>query len=62
VIMSKRELIENAIQDLVIDFLVYDRNEDEELSSDDIKEAVRSGEITVDAMTEIFRAKLNEYF
>lgn len=53
-----KENILNTIDDLCSDFLYYDRKEDEELSFDDIQEAVKSGEITIDEMVERFKNNL----
>lgn len=58
---ERRQIIENTIRDLVTDFMRYDRKEDENLSAEDIEEAVKSGEVTVDGMVKIFRDELTEY-
>lgn len=55
-----KENILNTIDDLCSDFLYYDRKEDEELSFDDIQEAVKSGEITLDEMVERFKNNLED--
>ena len=47
-----------VIEDLVKDFLYYDRREDEDLPVGEIERAVRDGEITVDEMVSAFRAEL----
>lgn len=58
--MSNKKTIEGTITDLVTDFLHYDRKEDEDLPMGAIEEAVRSGEITIDEMVEVFRKGLVE--
>ena len=49
-----------AITDLCRDFLYYDRQEDEDLSSEDIKKAVKIGEVTIDEMVAEFRKNLEK--
>lgn len=53
-----KENILNTIDDLCSGFLYYDRKEDEELSFDNIQEAVKSGEITIYEMVERFKNNL----
>lgn len=48
----------NAVFDLVTDFVAYARREDEVLSPEDLAEAVRSGEVTVDELAAEFAARL----
>lgn len=48
----------NTISDLCSDFLYYDRKLDEDLTSEQLNEAVKSGEITIDEMVEEFRKHL----
>jgi hypothetical protein len=60
--MNRRELISNAIDDMVIDFLYYNRREDEELSDDDIFEAIKSNEITIDEMCDSIKTQLVEWY
>ncbi len=55
---TRREIILNTVDDLVSDFLFYDRKEDEELSADDLDDAIDQAEITVDEIVDLFRAKL----
>jgi hypothetical protein len=57
-----KQTILNTINDLCADFLYYDRKEDEDLSSNQLKEAVESGEITVNEMVAEFRKKLETTF
>lgn len=58
---NKRDLILGTIEDLISDFLYYDRKEDEELLRGDIEEAIKSGEITVEEMVEKFSNDLKKY-
>ena len=57
-----KEQILSAISDLVSDFAYYDRKEDEDLSAEQLEEAVRSGEITIDEMVSEFRKHLEDNF
>lgn len=53
--------IEDRIKDLARDLLYYDRKEDEELSADDITDAIDSGDIDIEWMAAAFLAELKEY-
>lgn len=55
-----KELILNTIEDLCSDFLYYDRKENEDLSYEQLKGAVLSGEITIDEMVDKFRKHLED--
>jgi hypothetical protein len=44
---TKRELIFGTLEDLVSNFLYYDRKEDEDLPKGAIEKAIKDGEITV---------------
>lgn len=57
-----KQLIIDTISDLCGNFLYYDRKEDEELSVEDLNNAVKSGEITIDEMVAEFRKHLEETF
>lgn len=57
-----KEEILNTINDLCADFLYYDRKEDECLTIEQLNEAVKSGEITVDEMVAEFRKHLENTF
>lgn len=50
-----KEQILNTIDDLCMNFFVYDRKNDEDLSFDDIQKAFDNKEITIDEMVERFR-------
>jgi dTDP-4-amino-4,6-dideoxygalactose transaminase len=55
----KHRILE-TINDLCINFLYYDRKEDNELSIEELNEAVKSGEITIDEMVAEFRKHLED--
>lgn len=57
-----KEKILNEIECLVAGFCYYDRKEDEDLSSEDLNEAFKKGDITIDEMVEKFREGLNDNF
>ena len=60
--MTTKKLIINAISDLCINFLFYDRKEDEELTMDVLNKAVSEGVITIDDMVLEFRTNLEDTF
>jgi hypothetical protein len=53
-----RDLILMTIDDMVADFIFYDRKEDEELPRDVLERAVRDGVVTVDEIVDRFKTKL----
>lgn len=55
-------MIINKIEDLCSNFLYYDRKEDEDLSMEQLNEAVQKGEITIDEMVEVFKTNLENTF
>lgn len=57
-----KQTILNTISDLASDFLYYNRKEDEDLSMEDLKNAVDNGVITVDEMVAEFRKHLEKTF
>ena len=57
-----KQIILNIIGDLCKDFVYYDRKNDEDLTSEQLNDAVRSGEITIDEMVSAFRKHLEETF
>jgi len=58
--MNKRDLILGTIEDLISDFLYYDRKEDEELFRGDIEEAIESGVVTIEEIVEKFSNELKK--
>lgn len=59
---DKKQKIKNVISDIVSKFVYYDRKEDEDLSMNDLDEAVKNGVITVDEMVAEFRTHLEEVY
>lgn len=55
--LERRKIIFDLIQDLVSDFLYYDRKEDEELPVGAIQSAIADGLVTVDEIVDKFRAE-----
>ena len=55
---SRRQLILDTTSDLAIDFVAYDRRDDEDLGRGEIEEAITKGEITVDEIVAHFRESL----
>ncbi len=53
-----KKLIEDTVDDLVGDFLYYDRQDDEELEQGVIEAAIEDGVITEEEIVEMFRAAL----
>ena len=53
-----KEQILGIVRDLATGFVYYDRKEDEDLSMDQLNEAVESGGMTVDDMVAEFRKQL----
>jgi hypothetical protein len=58
----KKQTILDTIEDLCSDFLYYDRKGSESLSIEDLNEAVRTGEVTIDEMVAEFRKHLENTF
>jgi hypothetical protein len=57
---SLKQLILGTVEDMVADFLYYDRKEDEDLPRGAIEEAVAQGQITIDEIVNQFRQSLEE--
>jgi hypothetical protein len=57
---SLKQLILGTVEDMVADFLYYDRKEDEDLPRGAIEEAVAGGQITIDEIVSQFRQSLEE--
>jgi hypothetical protein len=57
-----KQTILDTISDLCSDFLYYDRKEDEDLTMEQLNEAVKNGEITIDEMVAEFRKHLENTF
>lgn len=56
--MSDKQLVLDLIDDLVLDFMVYDRRDDEDLPKEDLEQLFLDEEITVDEVVERFREAL----
>lgn len=56
--MSRRQNILFTVQDLVTDFIYYDRKEDSTLRPGAIEAAVKAGEISCDEIVNEFRLHL----
>lgn len=56
---TRRELIRDTLDDLVSNFLYYDRKEDEDLPRGAIDEAVVTGEVSLDELVGWFRELLD---
>lgn len=57
---TKKTKATNALRDLVGAFAYYDRKDDEDLDRDDVRELVRSGEMTIEEMIEVFAKAMRE--
>jgi hypothetical protein len=57
-----KETVNGILEDLVSDFLYYDRKEDENLSVEDIDNAIVNKTITIDEITEMFKNHLEQRF
>lgn len=57
-----KQKILDTISDLCLDFLYYDRKEDEDLTEEQLHKAVKSNEITIDEMVAEFRKHLEDEF
>jgi len=58
---ERRKKILRTTQDLVINFMSYDRKGDEELPKGEIQEALEAGEITLEEIVETFSRELYDY-
>lgn len=54
------ELISGTIDDAVQDFFYSDRDDDQELSTQDIEYAINSGKITIDGLKEAFSSAIDD--
>lgn len=58
--MSDRDTVLSTVEDLVRDFLVHDRKEDEDLPRGEIEKLIKDDELTIDDIVERFREALEE--
>jgi hypothetical protein len=56
--MINKEFVLGAIDDLVADFLYYDRKHDKEFPLGEIERLIENGEITIDEMVNKFKERL----
>ncbi len=59
--MILKNYILATVQDLCANFLYYDRKEDDDLSAEDLEDAVKNGIVTIDEMVEEFRNQLEKH-
>lgn len=52
------EIILNTVDDLCSKFLYYDRKEDEELSFEQLNQAVKTGNISIEEIVDRFKTNL----
>lgn len=57
---TRRKIILNTVDDLVTNFLYYDRKEDKSLPVDAIKEAISVGEIRIMEIVNHFESNLRK--
>ena len=57
--MKTKDRILGTVQDLVSNFLYYDRKGDEDLPVGMIDRAVAKGEITIDEIVDAFKSRLD---
>lgn len=57
-----KRLILGHVEDLVVNFVFYDRKEDEELSGKMLEDAIRSGEVTIEEIVAQFEKKLRDEY
>jgi len=53
-----RELVLATVSDLAVRFVIHDRKDDPELSTEDLRKVVTSGEVTIDELVSEFKAIL----
>lgn len=53
-----KEIIMRTIDDMILDFLVYDRKDDEYLPRDVIEDMVKNGDLDIDEMIDRFKDSL----
>ena len=59
-IQAEGEDVLDVVEDLVSNFIYYDRKDDEDLPRGRIEELVEAGDVTVDEIVARFRSKLKE--
>lgn len=57
---SRRQIIIDTVDDLILDFLDYDRKDDDDLPRGEIEAAIEARELTVDEIVARFKKQLEE--
>lgn len=57
-----KEIIFNTVEDLVSNFVYYDRKEDEDLSANELTMAIKSGEVTIEEIVSKFEKHLRRNY
>src|SRR5258708_6174104 len=60
IFMNKKQIALDTVTDLAADFLYYDRKDDDELSREDIKNLLKSKELTKKEIKEHFSKAIDE--
>jgi hypothetical protein len=55
---TRAYVIQQTVEDLVADFLYYDRKSDPELPQEEIQDAIKNSELTPEDIVDWFRAEL----
>lgn len=55
--LSRRKLILDSVGDLALNFVVYDRKEDEDLPRGEIEDAIDLGEVTLEEILDAFKGR-----
>lgn len=55
---TKKELLKGAVQSSVSNLLCYDRKNDEELTDEDVRKLLDSGDVTIEEMVKWFYDEL----
>lgn len=58
--ITRKEKFLNALEDFAVDFLHYDRINDEDFTREDVKLAIENKEITLEELTEKFKEVLSK--
>jgi len=58
--MADKQMVLNAIDDMIRNFLYYDRKEDEDLPRGEIERFIEEGELSVEEIVERFTTSLRE--
>ena len=53
-----KKILKNTIEDLVSNFIYYDRKEDEDLPLNEIEKMINKGETNIDEIVKVFKEVL----